>query len=223
LTKGLSVNVSAEEIVDQWRKPRMPVVLLRFPEFVDGAEQRPRQCPHCGSQILQRWGRVARKVRDTEGEGVEIYRYKCGSCKRTFRGYPAGLDHNKQTSRLRYLAALAWTLGLSSREVAEFIQNLGIDLSHVTIWRHGQELIASICDQEDDYPARRFTMDKDFVRHISPKLGVVILVELGKGRYEVLGTVDEFNPREVRSWLEPLLKDTNIQVSCLDTSILNQV
>jgi DNA-directed RNA polymerase subunit RPC12/RpoP len=201
----------------------MPVVLLRFPELIDGPHERPRQCPHCGSQILQRWGRVARKVQDTDGEGVEIYRYKCGSCERTFRGYPPGLDHNKQTLRLRYLAALAWALGLSSREVADFIQNLGIDLSHVTVWRHGQEMLASNCDQEINYPARKYSLDKDFVRHVSPRLGVVILVDLGKGRYEVLGTVDEFNPREVQSWLEPLLKDTDIQVSCLDTGILSQV
>jgi DNA-directed RNA polymerase subunit RPC12/RpoP len=201
----------------------MPVVLLRLPELANGLDERPRQCPHCGGQILQRWGRVARRVQDTDGEGLEIYRYKCGSCKRTFRGYPPGLDQSNQTQRVRYLASLAWALGLSSREVAEFLQRLGVDMSHVTIWRYGQEMLVSNCDPDVEYPERKYSLDKDYIRHISPRLGVVILIDLGNERYEVLGTVDEFNPREVKAWLEPLLEGSDIQVSCLDTGSLNQV
>lgn len=201
----------------------MPVVLLRFPELAGGPPERPRQCPHCGSQILQRWGRAGRKARDSTGQPVEIYRYKCGCCARTFRGYPPGLDQNKQTSCLRHLAGLARALGLSSREVADFIQNLGLDLSHVTIWRYSQEILSSGCGREIDHPAKKYSLDKDFMRYVSPKLGVVILLDLGDQRYEVLGTVDEINPREVKAWLEPWLRGTDIQVSCLDTGILNQV
>ncbi len=201
----------------------MPVVLLRFPELVDGPDERPRQCPHCSSQILQRWGRVARKIQDTDGCEVEMYRYRCGMCGRTFRGYPRGVDQNNWTVRLRYLAALAWVLGLSSREVAGFFQNLGIDLSHVTIWRYGQEMLAEDDDPQSACRTRKYTLDKTFIRHVSPRLGVVILVDLGNGHYQVLGTVDEYNPREVKSWLEPMLRDTDIQVSCLETGVLNQV
>ena len=201
----------------------MAVVLLRLPELVDGLDERPRACPQCGGQVLQRWGRVPRKARDTGGQEVEIYRYKCCSCGRTFRGYPPGLDQSHQIQHLRYLASLAWALGLSSRDIAEFFQKLGIEVSHVTIWRYGQEILASKSEEGDGYLERKYSLDKDFVQHISPKLGVVILVDLGNEHYEVLGTVDEFNPREVKDWLEPLLVGTDIQVSCLDTGILHRV
>ena len=201
----------------------MPVVLLRVPTVDDHPEDRPQKCPYCGSQILQRWGRVTRKIQDAESHGIEIYRYRCAKCERTFRGYPPGLDRSSQSDQLRCLATLSGELGLSSREVAHFFQKLGIDMSHVTVWRYGQEMLARKSKQRPVSSPRKYTLDKEFVRQVSPKFGVVILVDLGDGRYEVLGTVDEFNPREVKAWLERLLTGTEIQVSCLDTGVLNKV
>lgn len=201
----------------------MPVVLLRVPEIVERPEDRPQKCPYCGSQVLQRWGRVTRKVQDTDREDIEIYRYKCGNCGRTFRGYPKGLDRSSQSTRIRNLASVTGELGLSSREVAEFFQRLGVDLSHVTAWRYGQDMLASKTKKNKGSRPRKYTLDKDFVHHVSPKFGVVLLVDLGNDRYEVLGTVDEYNPREVKAWLDRLLTGTDIQVTCLDTGILDQV
>ncbi len=72
---------------------------------------RPKECSHCGSEILQRWGVVHKPLRDTDVEGVLAYRYRCTQCLRTFRWYPEGVDGADLSQRLRCLAALAWSMG----------------------------------------------------------------------------------------------------------------
>jgi DNA-directed RNA polymerase subunit RPC12/RpoP len=196
----------------------MPVILLRLSDLDHLEKKRPRKCPYCGSVILQRWGRVVRDVRDTQNRLVEAYRYRCGKCERTFRDYPSEIDQTGQTSRIRHLAALACALGLSCREVSAFLNKKGIDLSHVTVWRDSQEVLARIKEQQETL--RKYSIDTVFLRDISSKLGIVVAVDLGDGNSEILGTIDEHNPRILKSWLEPLVENVEIEVLELGTGEL---
>ena len=99
----------------------MAIVRIQMP-FVNrdpASAGRPRQCPKCSSEILQRWGKVSKPLRDTELDQVEVYRYRCteAECRHTFRHYPEGVDRADLSKRLRCLAALAWGMGLSLRGV----------------------------------------------------------------------------------------------------------
>lgn len=200
----------------------MPVVLLRLPDLNPVHNGRPRQCPFCASQVLQRWGRVVRNVQDTDHRETEFYRYRCCECGRTFREYPSGVGRASQTQRIRYLAALTWAMGLSFRDVAEFFTRRGIDLSHSTVWRDGQELMARMNEQKDLSALRKYSIDPIFLKDVSPKFGIVIAIDLGDGKPEIVGTIDEFNPRSVNSWLEPFVKDIGIEVLNLGTGYLYQ-
>lgn len=195
----------------------MPVVLLRFSETDKSNTHRPQFCNHCGSSVLQRWGRVERTIQDVSHFSAEVYRYRCGDCGRTFRFYPKGIDRTGQSLRLKYLAAVSWALGLSYRDVANFLGKKGIAISHTTVWRDGQELLTQMKNQKDSQSHRKYNIDTIFLPHVSPRLGVVIAVDMGDGEFEVLGTIDEFNPRNVRSWLEPLVKNVDIEVLQLGT------
>lgn len=184
----------------------MTVVLLKLSDTQKNMNSRPQKCPHCGSEILHRWGVDSKTVTDTEPSVACVHRYRCNACNRTFRVYPAGVDRSSISHRVRRLAAIAWALGMSSRDVVEYFSQFDITLSHTTVWRDGQELVAQLCGQQEENSAKRFYLDKHFIPHVSSRLGVVIAMELGTGRVSVLGTLDEYNPRRVISWLSKLVE-----------------
>jgi DNA-directed RNA polymerase subunit RPC12/RpoP len=198
----------------------MPIVKLRLPEIEKHQDDRPQRCPYCNSPVLQRWGRISKSVTDKGEQVTGGYRYRCCECQRTFRGYPAEVDRSNQSKRIRRLAAIAIALGMSSREAADLFAKLGITLSHTTIWRDGRELRAQFNGHTKKL--KRYTLDTNYIHRISNKLGVVIVLELWQGEYRVLGTVDEYNPRTVKSWLESMVKGFNIEVSLHGTGVLHE-
>ena len=38
----------------------MPIVILQLPDAKDKTEIRPQECPYCGGETFQRWGKVRR-------------------------------------------------------------------------------------------------------------------------------------------------------------------
>jgi len=113
-------------------------------------------------------------------------------------------------------------LGLSNCEVAGIFKKRGINISHTTIWRESQELLRQAAAQDVSGALKRYSMDKQYLPGKSSKLGIVIGVDWGDGQYDILGTVDEFNPRVLKSWLNYLLKDIGIEILQHGTSILSQ-
>lgn len=200
----------------------MPVILLRLPKIKTAPLTRPNRCPHCGSDLLQGWGRATRSVYDQYNRTAEVHRYRCIECERTFRKYPHGVDQSTQTQRIRHLAALAWALGLSYRDVATFLQKNGIKLSHTTVWRDRKKLMEQVETQDDPDSGQRYALDTEFYLDYSPKLGIVVAIDLGDGRREILGTVDEFNPRRIKTWLETMVDEVNIEILQLGTGYLYQ-
>jgi hypothetical protein len=119
------------------------------------------------------------------------------------------------------MAALAWVLGLSSRDVVETFSQLGIDLSRMTVWREGRELAKQLEASQNQEILKKYVLDRLYLPGISSRFGVVLVIDAGDGKRIVLGTVDEFNPRTVKSWLEQLVKDTGFQVKVAGTDFLS--
>jgi DNA-directed RNA polymerase subunit RPC12/RpoP len=201
----------------------MAVVMLRLPEVEPDATPRPRHCPYCGSQILQRWGRVSKILQDTQYQETEVQRYRCCECKRTFRDYPEGVDRANQTLRIRHLAALAWALGLSTRDIVEVFDDLGVRLSRMSVWRDGQGLLARVNANGEHALGPGFSIARVDPKKINGGPGVVIVIDLGHGKPLVLGVLDEHNPRVVSSWLQPLINEIDVQLSLLETGFLHRI
>lgn len=201
----------------------MPVVLLRLPDQCKELHLRPPKCPRCGSPILHRWGRTSKAVQDIEDQQANLYRYRCLECSYTFRYYPRGIDRSAKTLRIRQLAGLACAMGMSSRDVAAVFGTLGVPLSHSTIWRDSQKFSAWLSTQKMQIPGHSYVIDTQFIPNVSNQLGVIVAINLGNGKSVVLGTLDEYNPRLVKSWLEALVKDVDIEVSVLGTDKLNSM
>ncbi len=190
----------------------LSIIWLRLPEFKTRPKGRPRQCPKCGSYILQRWGKITKPVRDTHDLEVEVHRYRCCDCGRTFRAYPDGVDRSERTTRLRRLAALAWALGLSLEEVVTVFDTFGMSLSRTTIWRDGQEVIDHLPGGRRSRHVQLLSAGgkNTWVEHHQG--GVVIVLELKRKKKVLLEMLDEEDPKVVQTWLEPIAKDMGLEV-----------
>jgi hypothetical protein len=201
----------------------MPVILLQLPKTKVIPSNRPRSCPYCGGQILQRWGKASKPVKARTGSLVIIYRYRCNECQKTFRHYPEGIDRACHSRSIGKLAGLLSALGLSYRIIAEIFTEIGIDLSPSTIWRESHLLIGKIDSQKLTIWEHNFTIDINYILNVSQDLGVVLVLGLGDDRYTILGTLNETNPDAVISWLRFLVGGSGIKVSGLVTGTLQSM
>jgi len=55
----------------------MSIVVLKLPDVKRSTEARPKECPYCDGETFQRWGRVKKRVRDTQARSIWVYRYRC--------------------------------------------------------------------------------------------------------------------------------------------------
>jgi DNA-directed RNA polymerase subunit RPC12/RpoP len=198
----------------------MPVIVLHFDDFKAEIDARPERCPYCSGQIFQRWGSGAKPVQDADPEIGEYVRYHCTTCGRTFRHYPPGIDKTRLTQRVRTTAGIAWALGLSAREVVEVFADLGIELSYMTVWRNGNDLVTKYQDSFGPNHPGRYSIDKLFLNNHGRGIGTSIMVDLGNGKTIALGRMDVVDYRKILAWLEPILKGLNIHVSTMGTDAL---
>jgi len=211
---NISYNLSREVSL-------MPVLWLKLPEVQDITDSRPYECPYCGSSILQRWGQVSKPVRDATGILTKIYRYRCIECERTFRHYPDGVDRSLHTLRIRQMAGMVWLMGMSTREVVKAFNDVGIKVSRSNVWREGRRLTEMLGDTGEITNGRRYCIDKIYIHKVSSKFGVVVALSAKNGRQVVLGTINEYNPRPVKAWMEALIEDIDIDITVQGTDTLD--
>lgn len=194
----------------------MSIVTLRLPEVKYCQENRPEKCPYCGGETFQRWGGVAKPVKDPHLGEVWVYRYRCCACRRTFRHYPEGVDRARQTARMRALAAIGWILGMSYRGSSRYLSAFGIALSRMSIWRDVQERAGQLERERYWKPVRVVGVDGAYVRGWGKTQPVLVVVDMGTGEPITVGYVDEKDPQAVKSFLEPLVQRLGISVMVTD-------
>ena len=199
----------------------MPILVLRLPGSSSTGAKRPLRCPYCSGQVIQRWGSVEHRYQGLDNYRENTYRYRCCTCDRTFQWSPVFDDPFTQTGLIHQLAAILYGLGMSFREVENFLGKKGIHLSRMTIWRDWQAMLLKVKELDPALRIDRFFIDRVYLQNVSSKLGVVILVDFGQGRQEVLGTLSEYNPHVVEAWLSLMAHGTCIKVSILGTAALD--
>jgi transposase len=193
----------------------MSIIVLKLPE-VKVVAGRPKQCPVCKGEILQRWGGQVKRVRDPNVREVLVYRYRCCGCRHTFRYYPGGVDQAQQSERLRQLAGLCWVLGLSYRGIAAVFEVFQVGISRMSAWRDAQERAKGLVQRRFWKPVRVLGLDGAYVLGWGKKRAVLVAVDLGEGQPVSIGYVDEADPQAVRRWLEPLVKRLGVSVIVTD-------
>lgn len=194
----------------------MSIVTLRLPEVKYCQERRPSQCPYCQGVTFQRWGGMAKRVKDPHLGEVWVYRYRCCNCRRTFRHYPVGIDRAQQTARMRALAAIGWILGMSYRGSSRYLSAFGIVLSRMSIWRDVQQRAEQLERERMWKPVRVLGVDGAYVRGWGKTQPVLVAVDLGTGEPVTVGYVDEKDPQAVKKFLEPLVQRLGVSVIVTD-------
>ena len=194
----------------------MAIVVLRLPNVKRKTETRPKQCPYCEGETFQRWGKVVKPVKDMRIRTVQVYRYRCCHCRRTFRHYPVGNNCADQTERIRLFAVILWTLGLSLRASSLILSGLRVSLSFMTIWRDVQAQAQNWKRKHRWKPVRIVGVDGARVLGWGEKQPVLVAVDLGTGEPLAVGYVNEYDPQAVRRWLAPLVQQHGISVIVTD-------
>lgn len=200
----------------------MAIVLISLPTVNPTSAPRPKQCPYCGSEILQRWGAVTKPLRDTDYEAVEVYRYRCTECRRTFRHYPEGVDRSDLSQRLRCLAALAWGMGLSLRGVGIIFSAFGegLRVGRMSVWRavqeKGKQLRRQAKATQSKHRVKVLGVDGAWIRLKGETTGVMVAVDMGNGQMVSMEVIDEHDPQAVCRWLKPLVSEFGVEVIVTD-------
>lgn len=194
----------------------MAILVLKLPDVKRKVEERPKECPYCAGGTFQRWGWVKKPVRDTRMRNVNVYRYRCCRCGRTFRHYPEGTTQADQTKRLWVFAVICWTFGLSYRRVSAILSGLKIDLCPMTVWRDAQGQGEKLGKQNQCKPVRVLGVDGAFVLGWGEKRPVMVAVDLGEGQPVAVGYVNEHDPQAIQRWLGPIIQRLGVSVIVTD-------
>jgi Transposase IS66 family len=169
----------------------MVILVLKLPDVKRKTEERPKECPYCQGETFQRWGQVSKPVRDLHCRRVQIYRYCCCRCRRTFRHYPEGTSRADQTKRLQVLAVLGWVFGMSHRKVSLILSVLRIPLCAMSVWRDAQAQAEAIQQRNRWRKVRAVGVDGAAVLGWGEKQSVLVAVDLGSGEPMALANIDE--------------------------------
>ena len=176
------------------------MIVLQLPQVKRNKSVRPRECPYCQGETFQRWGATERKIKDTKVRTVNVYRYRCTSCGQTFRHYPEGISHAQQSERLKKLAAICWSFGLSYRGVEMIFSAFGVRLSRMSGWRDVQAEGEDIRRGSLWKQARVMGVDGAWLNGE----GVMVAVDMGDGQVLAIGAIEEKNMAAVQRWLKAL-------------------
>ncbi len=165
---------------------------------------------------MQRHGTVAKPVRDHKLKEVEVQRYKCVSCGRTFRHYPAGITPKSQSQRTVVLAALMYGLGLSCSAASHLLGALGADIAKMSVWRDAQEAGEALRRKRPAGRVRVLGADETVYKVKGRKVVVGFVVDGASGRPLGFEVLCEGDGRAFREWLEPYAEGFGVEVLVSD-------
>jgi transposase-like protein len=191
-------------------------ISLTIPSVNQAPADRPGACLYCGRPILNRHGTVSKPIKDHRLSRVIAHRYKCLSCKRTFRHYPAGITKKDQSRRTVVLAALMYGLGLSCSAASHLLGALGARVGKTTVWRDAQEAGEALRRKRPAGRVRVLGADETVFRVKGKEVVVGFVVDGQSGKtlgFEVLfgGDGEAF-----KKWLEPYARELGAEVVVSD-------
>lgn len=161
---------------------------------------------------MRRWGSGTRNVYDTRPINAVVFRFYCVECNRTFRYYPQGVDRSQISVRIRRLAALLWLMEVSTRDVEEIFENLGVSINRMTIWREGQKLIDELSHQKLFDLEHRFTLIRSASEDDDIQETISFSICLDSCTIAVLGKINSDDKERVEAWLHAILAEKEIEI-----------
>ncbi len=196
---------------------------LLLPKVEPKEISEPAACAYagCGSKHVQRHQAVEKALRDTRYSHVEVHRYRCLTCGRTFRVYPKGVSQAQTSDRVKGLAVMLYLLGLSYGAVALALESLGVPLSKTEVYNTVQAAARRIPDMKREQvfggvKTKAVGGDLTSVKCAGQWLHLGISVDALSG---LALTIDELKAEDaetLKEWMEPIAKSVGAQVLVTD-------
>ena len=183
----------------------------------------PSKCGYadCSSRQVRLHQPVSKALRDTVYHQVQVHRYRCLKCGRTFRVYPAGVTHAQSSDRVKGLAVMLYLLGLSYGAVSLALESLGVPLSKTQVYQIVQAVASRIPDLKRDQvfqgvKTKALGGDLTSVKCAGQWLHLGLSVDALSG---LVLTIDELTAEDAKAlqeWIEPIAKSVGAEVLVTD-------
>src|SRR5229473_7042817 len=196
---------------------------ILLPKVNPGAITVPTRCAYagCEGRTFHLRQEVAKPLRDTVYHEVQVHRYQCLKCKRTFRVYPEGTNRAQTSQRVKGLAVMLYLLGLSYGATSLALEALGVYLCKSRIYDAVQEAAKLV-------PGLKREQVLAGVK--TPALGGDLTSVKCKGEWLPLGitvdpisglalTIDRLSGEDAKTlteWIEPIAKSVGATVLVSD-------
>lgn len=183
----------------------------------------PLKCVYadCASKHVQMHQPVEKALRDTMHTHVEVHRYRCLTCGRTFRVYPTGVSPAQTSDRVKGLAVLLYLLGLSYGAVSLALERLGVSLSKTAVYEAVQAAARRIPDMQREQvfggvKTKAVGGDLTSVKCAGKWLHLGISVDALSGLSLSIDEVGAEDAKTLKEWMEPIAKSVGAQVLVTD-------
>jgi transposase-like protein len=175
----------------------------------------------CGSKEVQKHQLVEKALRDTMHQLVEVHRYRCLTCGRTFRVYPKGVSQAQTSDRVKGLAVMLYLLGLSYGAVSLAMESLGVPLSKTAVYEVVQAAARRVPGMKREQvfggvKTKAVGGDLTSVKCAGKWVHLGISVDALSG---LSLTIDELGAEDAKvllEWMEPIVKSVGAQVLVTD-------
>lgn len=193
---------------------------LRLPEVRPDEYRVPLACPYgCGGRYFALHQRYAKEVGDPTCPQVEVRRYKCVRCGRSFRVHPTGVGRHHRSQRLRGIGVMLYVLGLSYGGVADALAAFGWAGSKSSVYRDVQAAGAAVERLRRLQPTRRVQIvsaDATYVVCRSQEVTIAVAVDALAGDVLDVELVDSESAESLRAFLTQLQAEYGMEVLVSD-------
>jgi transposase-like protein len=196
---------------------------LLLPKVEPKEIREPVACMYagCGSKEVQMHQPVEKALRDTMYQRVEVHRYRCIKCGRTFRVYPKGVSQAQTSDRVKGVAVMLYLLGLSYGAVSLALESLGVPLSKTTVYEAVQAAARRVPGMKREQvfgnmKTKAVGGDLTSVKCAGKWVHLGISVDAHSGLSLTIDELGAEDAKTLKEWMEPIVKSVGAQVLVTD-------
>src|SRR5438270_13893683 len=196
---------------------------LLLPKVDPKALAVPVKCAYadCKGLRVQLHQPVKKALRDTVHQQVEVHRYRCLKCGRTFRVYPPGVTHAQSSERVKGVAVMLYLLGLSYGAVSLALESLGVPLSKTRVYETVQAVAARVpgLKREEVFQGvktKALGGDLTSVKCAGQWLHLGLTVDSLSGLALTIDEVSAEDAATLKEWIDPIAASVGAQVLVSD-------
>ena len=160
---------------------------------------------------------MQKALRDTVHQQVEVHRYRCLKCQRTFRVYPTGVSQAQTSDRVKGLAVMLYLLGLSYGAVSLALESLGVPLSKTEGYKTVQAAAKRIPGLKRDQvfagiKSKAVGGDLTSVKCAGQWLPLGLSVDAISGLVLTIGSLVAEDAQALKAWIEPIASSVGAQI-----------